>query len=167
MEQKWIRVYYLDASALVKILIKEEGSEKVLQYFPSLDSFSTTSLCFAETLGVLKTKYFYRKEITKKEYLNASTELMGYVQENLLHIDEVNITHNEIFEDVENIIYKYNLDVSDAFQIVTIKKSYFSKFECDSKPILVTADECLETVAKKEGLRTWFCLKGTPPSFEA
>ena len=59
---KLIRIHYLDASAIVKLFITEEGSERLQRYFGEEANFYTTSLCFAEALGALKVKRFYRKK---------------------------------------------------------------------------------------------------------
>ncbi len=49
---------YLDASVLVKLFWKENGSDVIKNYINSNPTsvFYTTSLCFAETLGILKTR---------------------------------------------------------------------------------------------------------------
>lgn len=50
------RVYYLDASVLFKLAVKESGSEAIEKYIAAEHSstFYATSLCFAEALGALK-----------------------------------------------------------------------------------------------------------------
>lgn len=56
----WIRLHYLDASAAIKLLVKEAGSKKLEQYMAEPDHSSNlfmTSFCVAETLGVLKRKF--------------------------------------------------------------------------------------------------------------
>ncbi len=164
---KWIRIHYLDASAIIKLLIKEDGSDVLVQYFNSENSFHTTSLCFAETLGILKAKYSNKKkkikEKNKENYLTASDELIGYINEQLINIDNIDITQEDIFIEVESLVQKHALDISDAFQIVTIKHCYFSQFDCDTKPILITADSYLAEVAKKEELRVWNCMNEPSP----
>jgi predicted nucleic acid-binding protein len=47
---KLIRIHYLDASAIVKLFIAEEGSDRLQKYFSEESNFHTTSLCFAEAL---------------------------------------------------------------------------------------------------------------------
>jgi predicted nucleic acid-binding protein len=52
-----IRTRYLDTSAIVKLFVAEDGSMALRSYLGQHAVLFTTSLCFAETLGVLKAKY--------------------------------------------------------------------------------------------------------------
>jgi hypothetical protein len=58
-----------------------------------------------------------------------------------------------VFVEVERLVRKYKetIDVSDAFQIVSIKRNYFSRFTSDSRPILITGDNALAIAARQEG----------------
>jgi len=67
-----------------------------------------------------------------------------------------------VFADVEEIISRYNIDISDAFQIVTVKRDYFSR-ELQMSPILITADKDLAKTARKEGLQVWNCMTESAP----
>ncbi len=53
--------FWLDASALLKLVLAEHGSEELRSVFQAAGCVYTTSLCFGEALGVLKVKRFYRK----------------------------------------------------------------------------------------------------------
>src|SRR5438132_9070460 len=131
---EWIQICYYDASALVKLLIKEEGSGIILKYQSEnyFSHFHTTSLCFAEIFGILKTKRIY-SEITEEQYLDASDELRSYISGGRIQISDVNIADVEIFYEAEKLVRKYppekdsknarrkSIDISDAFQIVTLK----------------------------------------------
>ncbi len=157
---EWVKIHYLDASSLVKLFVDEEGAHPVREYFNRESGFRVTSLCFAETLGVLKSKFFYQKTITEENYLCACDELMTSASAETLLIVEVPIS--DTFSEVENLVRKYTIDVSDAFQIVTIKRDYFSQFS-ETQPILITADEALANATRREGLRVWDCLREPPP----
>ncbi len=147
----------------------------IRQYFEKESGFWMTSICFAEALGRLKSKYFNKKKVEKikkikgaktkakaiEKYLAPCDELISYVEEKI-QIDDISITNIYIFYEVEKLVGKYLIDVSDAFQIVSIKHSYFSKFK-ESKPILITADEDLAEAAKKEGLNTWYFIREHSP----
>jgi len=158
-----IRTNCLDASAIVKLLIAEAGSDKLRKYFTKQTCFYTTSLCFAEALGVLKAKHL-RCEITQEEYLDTCYQLLSYVHPDNIGIDiiEIEIKKRVAFDDVENLVKKYSIDVSDAFQIYTLKE-VFSNFAGDSAPILITADRGLATAAENEGLRVWNCIEDPSP----
>jgi len=159
-----IRTHWLDASALVKLFLNENGSETLREYFNSKSVFWTTSLCFAEVLGVLKRKYISKKEnLAKEEYLAASGELVAHIRNGSISIEEVDITKLEIFNEVEKMVGNYSLDLADAFQIVALKKGFPSSLTGDSKTILITADRGLAEAAEREGLRVWNCLEKTEP----
>jgi len=159
-----IRTHLLDASALVKLFINEDGSEALKDYFGSRSVFWTTSLCFAEVLGVLKRKYLSNKEdLTKEEYLVASEDMVSHIRNGSISIEEVDITQFVIFNEVEKIVEKYSIDLADAFQIVTLKRGFPSSLTEDAKTILITADEGLAGAAQSEGLRVWDCLRKPVP----
>ncbi len=161
---EWVKIHYLDASSLVKLFVDEEGAGPVREYFNRESGFRVTSLCFAETLGVLKSKFFYQKKITQENYLCACDELMSSAADETILIVEVPIS--DTFSEVESLVRKYSIDTSDAFQIVTIKRDYFSKFP-ETQPILITADETLANAARHEGLKVWDCLREPPPPEQA
>lgn len=157
-----IRTHYLDASALVKLLVNEQGSEVVRKYFDQYSNFYTPSLCFAETLTTLKFKY-RKKEITQREYIKACNLLMAHISAESIGIDEIEIANRQTYWEVEKLAQKYNLDISDAFQIFTLKKGYFSILGGESEPILITADFRLADAARQEELRVWNCMKEPEP----
>src|SRR3989339_1709460 len=96
-----IRTHLLDASALVKLVVDEVGSEKIRKYFADKSVFWTTSLCFVEALGVLKVKHLYRKEITAEKYLSSSEELIAHFRNGSISIEEIDITQISTFNEVE------------------------------------------------------------------
>jgi len=158
-----IKTHYLDASAIVKLLIDEDGSAALREYFGKNSVFYTTSVCFVETLGVLKGK-FQRNSITQDQYLTACDILMGQVRDEFISIDDIKIADQDVYRKVDKIAKKYSLDISDAFQILTLKTGFLSPFRgTDAEPILITADERLASVARKEGLKAWYCLGEPSP----
>jgi hypothetical protein len=59
-----------------------------------------------------------------------------------------------IFAEVLSLCRKYpKLDFSDAFQIVSVNKDFYSTFSGDSRTVLVTADAGLAKAAHLEGLK--------------
>ena len=156
------RVYYVDASVLFKLAIKETGSEAIEKYMAAeqTSAFYATSLCFAETLGALKSRYSH-KGIDQETYLKAGDILRGYIGDRI-QLTDMDISDSEVFWEVEKTAKRCGLDIVDAYQIVTIKKDYFVRFP-EAQPILVTADSGLAEAARKEGLRVWDCLKEQVP----
>jgi hypothetical protein len=56
------------------------------------------------------------------------------------------------------------LDLSDAFQIVSVKESFGAHmWRGDSRTILVTADRKLAKAARAEDLRVWSVLEEPAP----
>ena len=170
---KLIRIHYLDASAIVKLVFNEPGSVELRQYFGRESNFTATSLCFAEALGVLKVKRFNQKSMTDEEYFSGCDELMAYVADGNIEIEDIEVKDRGVFDEVEKLTRKYNegkpkdktIDISDGFQIVSVKRNYFSRFpDTDSKPILITGDQSLAKAARGEGLRVWYCIDEQPPN---
>ncbi|TAK03091.1 PIN domain-containing protein [bacterium] len=159
----YIRANYLDASAIIKVLVEEPDSSLVAEYFKGPHTFCMTSLCFAEALGVLKAKYFRHHHITEKGYLNRSYLLTVWVRDLRIKLDEVPLTEPKVFEEVEAIVKKYQIDTSDALQIVTIKRGEFSNFTGESQSLLITADGDLAKAARHEGLIVWDCVHEPSP----
>src|SRR5882724_494634 len=158
------RVHYLDTSVIVKLLVRELGTEPIKSYMKAefTSTFYATSLCFAEALGVLKSKYL-RKEIDEETYFTAGAIVSGYISgDGDIELVDVDISDSAVFGEVEDVGRRNRLDIVDAYQIVTIKTDYFFRFS-HSQPILVTADSGLAEAALTEGLRVWNCLTQPPP----
>jgi len=58
---------------------------------------------------------------------------------------------------------QHQLDLSDAFQILSVKEGFFSRSCGDSQAILVTADRELAKAARVEGLSVWSVLDEPAP----
>lgn len=157
-----IRTHYLDASAIVKLLIDEDGSATLRSYLDPHATRVTTSLCFAETLGVLKAKNLH-KHISTELYLAACEELMAHLRGETLTIEDIGITERTVFDEVERLARAYTVDLSDAYQLLTVRCGILSYLEGDSRPILVTADKRLAAAARSEGLLAWDCMHDAAP----
>ena len=72
----YVRFHFLDASALVKLLlhpdIKELGSDTLAAYRRKHSNFGTITLCITEALSVIKSKHFGSNK-------NRSLSLDGYL----------------------------------------------------------------------------------------
>lgn len=158
------RANCFDASALVKVFTREEGSDIVREYFHSRSPTKyTTPFCFYETLSILKVKWLYRKEITKEEYTDAAFRLVAWFGASTRYLQDLDLKEPRVFVMVRELAERHSLDLSDAFQIVSVKEGYFSRLANDSQTVLVTADETLAKVAVLEGVKSWYCLGQPEP----
>ncbi len=159
-----IKTHLLDTSALIKLVIVENGSIAIRNYFDSESVFWTTSICFAEALGVLKTMHFYREEISNNEYLISTENLVAYLRNKSISIEDSDFTNYTIYNEVEKISKQYELDIADAFQLATLKIGFPSNLEGESKTILITADKDLSKAARNENIKAWYIIDEPAPT---
>ncbi len=167
----WIKIHYLDASAAVKLLETEEGSEALIEYMKDPDNFANlfmTSFCVAETLGVLKRKFYWKwmkqdDEKAQEKYLAACDLFIAMLRNKEIEVHNIPIEDLEIYSEVERLAKLYRLDMVDAFQLVTLTHGLVAPLRgSQSECILVVADEPLAKAARKEGLHVWDCLREPP-----
>jgi predicted nucleic acid-binding protein len=172
-----LKVNYLDASALVKLVVEEKSSNAIEAYMKRewKSSFKATALCFTEALSVLKRKHHLKEndphyiKFDENTYFTAAEDLIGYVRYRndsiytgqILLVD-VAIADSNVFVEVEKIARCHSIDVIDAYQIVTVQRDYFSKFP-GLEPILITADKSLAKAARAEKLSAWDCRRESAP----
>ena len=157
----------LDACAAVKLVVTEEGSERLRKTFDPAGSFFIPSFCLFEALGVLKRKWGKERKRNREKrdrYLRCCLSLFDYVEQKRFNIIDPDINSHEIFRLAVDLTEKYSLDLSDTLLLVSLKRGPLSLFVQESKATLVTADGDLEAAAKKEGLRVWNCLKEETPA---
>ena len=155
------RVRWLDASAIIKLLVEEDGSRQVRTYLARHGPFYTAWLCVGEVFGWLKAAYKH-KEMTLDEYIARCEILLGWVYNSPKISKVYDIPNMDFrqFREVENLVKKYKIDFSDALQVYILKTD---KFLLTYNPILVTADQTLAEAARNEGLDAWDCKRDTPP----
>jgi len=164
MESPPPRANCFDASALVKVFADEPGSEVVREYFNHRSPTKyTTPFCFYETLNVLKVKWMYRDQMTKAQYTDAAFRLVAWFEASARYARDINLTEPTIFFRAREIVERYSIDLSDAFQILSVKEGYFSHLINESRTVLVTADDALAKAAALEGVRSWYCLGDSQP----
>ena len=88
---------------------------------------------------------------------------MGELRNDSLQIEEVKISDFNVFNNAEALAEKYNIDLADSLQLVTLLQGFPSKLVGESKPLFITADSLLAKAARSEGLRVWECINEDYP----
>jgi predicted nucleic acid-binding protein len=152
-----------DASALVRLYVPtEEKADVVVKYFNTHPTKYTTVFCFFEALSVLKGKWG-RGDLLKEGYFKAVQDLTSWYRVWSQNIPDLKFTERDTFADAKRIAERWSLDMSDAFQILSVKAGFFAPLVGDSKTVLVTADRKLGQAARGEALRVWSVLDEAPP----
>ena len=159
-----VRADFFDASALVRVFTEEPGSDRVRPYFDGRPTKYTTPFCFYETLSALKGKWRHKGLLTATQYLDAAFRLTAwYGATTRTGINDLNFADPITFNRARGIVERTSLDLSDAFQILSVKYGYFSPLIRDSATVLVTADRALAEAARSEGLKVWSVLDEEAP----
>jgi predicted nucleic acid-binding protein len=152
-----LRPNYFDASAMVKLVVEEEFSDRVRSYAfaPSQSWRLCTSYCLVEALNVLKAKA-NREELSNRAYIAGSRRLVSLVKTETVRLVQTNFSFFDSFADAERQVRSYKIDFLDAFQLISINTSW-SYLAPPSRPLLITADCKLAQAAEMEGIHAWFC----------
>ncbi len=164
MSDHWAKHRYLDASALVKVVIDEGDHDAVRSFFVANASLGTTSLCVVEALGVIKAKWTHSR-IPEDVYFKATRQLVLYATGKKLEVEDIGLFTFKGLDAVQALAKKHSLDLSDALQLETILRGKYSHLGPNSASILITADAPLATAARAEGIRVWNCIKESQPSW--
>ena len=158
----WIKRIYFDASALVKLVLVEDRSAEVQAYAKDNEGhLYTNSICVAEAYNVLKRKWLGKEKSLDVNTYCAAVNQLTRVRGNGFYLDDVELL--SVQDDVERLIRKYadvgscGIDMSDALQLVTIRKEFRH-----GNSVLVTADNKLAQAAKAEDLQHWNCNEPPP-----
>jgi len=158
------RANCFDTSALLKVFTLDDGSDLVRDYFNYRSPTKyTTPFCFYEALSVLKVKWAYRKALTKVEYTDAAFRLVAWFEASTRYAHDIDLKDSIVFSKVRSLAERHSLDLSDAFQILSVKEGHFSHLINQSQTVLVTADEALAIAARAEGVKSWYCLGEQEP----
>lgn len=159
------RADFFDACSLVKVYCDEPGSEIVRPYFQGRATKYTTPFCFYEALNTLKGKWKYGRKpaMTQEQYLAAVFQLTAWYGASSAQIKDLNFADPLTFADATELARRNRLDLSDAFQILSVKNGWFSCLVNESSTLLVTSDRELAVAAKREGVRAWFFLSDPEP----
>ena len=153
-----------DASALAKRYLDEPGSQELRRYWNTQATRYTTPFCFYETLGILK-RHMLKGTLTKEQYLRAARDLVAWFRASQSAMKDLDFTDREVFRDAVDLAEHMNLDLSDAFQLLSLQAGYFQYLAGDSKTLLVTADEALAKAARQRRLPVWDCQREPIPTF--
>lgn len=161
------RVSFLDASALVKLHTDESDSGPVRLYCNAEPLKYTSTFCFYEALGRLKGLWKKGRRdgvrLTKEEYFTACSNLVAWHGAMLRRVPDLDFLTPSTFREARELAIRTDLDLSDAFQILSVKTGCFSVMTGESRTVLVTADKMLASAARDEGLRVWHCTHEDPP----
>ena len=158
-----VRADCFDASALVKVFADEPGSVTVRKYWHVRATNYTTPFCFYEAMNVLKGKWKFKSQLSESQYFDAAFSLAAWYGASSVRIKDLDFTDPVIFSETRSLAERSGLDLSDAFQIMSVKRGYFSVLINESATMLVTADGALATAARGEGLRVWNLMLEPPP----
>ena len=147
--------YYLDASALVKLIVDEPGAKSLRKYFNSTPNACATLISFVEALGVLKRKWYCKWD--DPDYHNAVERLLIMIYGGKPKVDNITLSDPSTFKSVSKIAEKYNIDFADALQLFAIMKGKYSPFTSGSKTRFISADRGLVRAARGEKINTWLC----------
>lgn len=151
-----ITLHYLDANCLVKLVVTESDSSALRNYFFGNGVVcATTTFCFHEALSVLKSKWINRNRpdsISEETYLAACQDLCASVEDQNIQLEEILIADRKTFDESERLVQAHKIDMSDALQLVTLKRGMFSRLDAGN-PVLITEDKGILEAARKEKLR--------------
>ena len=95
--------------------------------------------------------------------MRSTFELTAWFSATSRQTPDLDFTNPSVFIDAQWVAKRNSLDLSDAFQIVSVKSGYFSPLTGKSRTILVTADEALAKASRNEGIRAWYFLGEPEP----
>ena len=160
-----VKVHYLDASALVKLVAddadEEPGRAVLRQYYFGHAQHYATSYCLAEALSAFKVKWL-RKMISQDDYVRDVRDFFRVVVSGLA-VDEVPLSV-QVQNEAERLMKTYGIDFIDSIQVVTVLRGRFAGLVGGSQSLFITADRTLAAVARQEGTRVWECTTEATPS---
>jgi hypothetical protein len=74
------------------------------------------------------------------------------VEDGNIQLDEITLADRAAFSEAEGIAAAYEIDLSDALQLITLKRGMFARLKA-GEPILISEDRALLRVAEEHGLK--------------
>ena len=158
--------HYLDACILAKAVLQEPGHSEVAAYLTKEPGFffSITPFAFYEALGVLKRKW-NQKKLSEAEYYLCVSRLAEFIEQELISIDaDCDIPNRALLSTARDLVGKYQIDYSDAMQLLSVIHGKHRRNAYESKTVFVSEDDTLVKAARNEGLRTWHFGKEPAPT---
>jgi predicted nucleic acid-binding protein len=150
-----VYAYYLDASALVKLVVDEPGTRDVREYFNTTPNACVTLVSFVEALGVLKRKWRCRWD--EPDYHYAVECLLQMIYGGKPEVDNMALAEPSTFRSVSQIAEQHNIDFADALQLFAILKGKYAPLTSGSKTRFICADRGLVRAARSQEISTWCC----------
>ncbi len=156
--------YYLDTSALVKLIlypdVKEKGSDAIDNFRKANAGFYTLDLCIGEALNVFKRKTFSKgesKQINFPDgYLSVISRLLIRIQpKHTLKLIKTSPLTYPMNIEIAKLIKAYRIDFVDAIVI----HEALSK----NNSLLITADKNMEKAANAYKQKVWNCVTSQAP----
>lgn len=149
------RAVFLDASAIIAYHVDEPKSEVLRAWWPQEATKYTSSLCFFESLNAYKSKWKFQGKLTHDQYRQACFSTYHWYQASGKHVKDLDFNSPQVFETAYLLAMKHSLDLSDAFQILSVRDGFFAVLVNDSQTVLCTGDAKLARAARAEGLKVW------------
>lgn len=150
-----VRANLFDASALVKVYVDEPRCDIVREYFHNCAPTKyTTPFCLYEALNILKRK---RNDghLSTEQYHKRCVSMVSWFRVGATRINDVDLMEPPVLFRVLALSDRHDLDVSDAFQIDSLKNGCFSRFGYHNASLLITADRALAAAAACENIKVW------------
>ena len=106
-------------------------------------------------MNALKGKWKYKQQLSLEEYYKATFELTAWHGAWSKDLNDIDFSDPAVSARTRQLAEKFQLDLSDAFQILSVQQGAHSIFVNDSATVLVTADNGLAAAARSEGIRVW------------
>ena len=168
---------YLDASAAIMLFTREEGYKNLQKFMQNPDESPTvfmTAFCVTETLSAIKTKWRNDSKKTKKNpdekqrlqavYFSDCNDFLSHLRDDQIHVNDIPIADREIYKQVEPIAINNEIDLVDAFQIVTLQRGLALPLRSgQSELLLILKDAALINPARELRMKVWDCKREASP----
>jgi predicted nucleic acid-binding protein len=155
--------YYLDASAVVRLVVDEPGSKDLRKYFDATPNACIALVSFFEALGVMKRKW--QNKWGESDYHDAVKCLLQMMYGGKPEVDNMALADPFTFKSLRQIAEQQNLDFADAFQLFAILNGKYAPFASGSKTRFISADKDLVRAARSKGISTWNCSRDGEPNW--